>query len=111
MDVTKLVLAILALVSTVMTTVIVPWVKIKITEAKAKLNEQQQNNLVKWAKIAVDAAEMIYTESGAGKMKKAFVEKFMVDYLSKHNIAFDSEQVNLAIEAAVLELKNSVTNK
>ena len=108
MDITKIILSVLTLLSALLSAVIIPWVKVKIEEAKSKMTEQQQDNLVKWAKIAVDAAEMIYRESGLGETKKAFVESFMADYLEKNGIHYDAEQVNLAIEAAVLELKKDL---
>lgn len=108
MDITKIVLSVLALLSALMSAVVIPWVRVKIKEAEAKMTEQQQDDLIKWAKIAVDAAEMIYKESGMGEVKKEFVEKFMVDYLSERGITFDAAQVNLAIESAVLELKKEI---
>lgn len=102
MDVTKIVLSILTLLSALMSAVIIPWLRLKIAEAKNKMTEQQQDDLIKWVKIAVKAAEMIYRESGLGAVKKKFVQ----DYLAEHGFVLDEEQVNIAIEAAVLELKN-----
>lgn len=108
MDITKIILSVLTLLTAIVTSVVIPWVRVKIKEAESKLTEQQQDDLVKWAKIAVDAAEMIYKESGMGAIKKAYVEKFIADYLAKRGLVFDSEQVNLAIESAVLELKKDL---
>lgn len=104
MDITKIVLAILAITSALITSVIIPWLKLKIEEAKQKMTDRQQDDLLKWSKIAVKAAEMIYTESGMGAIKKKYVQ----DYLAEHGFVLDEQQVDIAIEAAVLELKNAL---
>lgn len=56
-----------------------------------------------WVKVAVQAAEMIYTESGMGATKKAYV----MDYLNKKGYTLDTETLDNLIESAVLELKKS----
>jgi len=104
MDITKIVLSILTIISALMSAVIIPWMKLKIAEAKHKMTEQQQDDLIKWVRIAVSAAEMIYKESGLGSVKKKFVQ----EYLAEHGFILDEEQVNIAIEAAVLELKSNM---
>lgn len=104
MDITEIVLAILTIISALVASVIIPWLKLKIEEAKQKMTDQQQDDLLKWSKIAVMAAEMIYKESGMGAIKKKYVR----DYLAEHGFVLDEQQVDIAIEAAVLELKNAL---
>jgi hypothetical protein len=55
---------------------------------------------MKWVKIAVGAAEMIYTESGMGPQKKAYV----IEYLNKKGFTVDFDTLDNIIENAVLEL-------
>lgn len=93
-DITTIIEAVIALIIALITTFLIPWIKTKVSAEKlAEVN--------KWVKIAVQAAEMIYTESGAGIKKKEYV----LHYLEEKGYTYDSESINLMIEAAVLELK------
>lgn len=93
-DITTIIEAVMTLIIALITTFLIPWIKTKVSAEKlAQVN--------KWVKIAVQAAEMIYTESGAGSLKKDYVVK----YLEEKGYTYDSESINLMIEAAVLELK------
>ncbi len=96
-DLTQIVIAVIGLVSLIVTTVIVPYYKSKTTR-------EQRENIAFWAKLAVEAAEKIYKESGMGLKKKTFVEKFLAD----HGIILDEEQLNVVIESAVLEMQNAI---
>ena len=92
-DITQIILAIIALAGTIVTGVLVPWIKAKTTQS-------QQEQLAQWAKIAVAAAEQIF-KSGDGAEKKQYV----INWLHERGIVFDSDMVDAAIEAAVYELK------
>ncbi len=93
-DITTIIEAVMTLIIALITTFLIPWIKTKVSAEKlAEVN--------KWVKIAVQAAEMIYTESGAGNLKK----KYVLNYLEEKGYTYDSESINLMIEAAVLELK------
>ena len=59
----------------------------------------RDDNVIKWVKIAVKAAEQIYKESGKGKEKFEYVSKWIAD---KFKIP-ETELKNL-IESAVFEL-------
>ena len=92
-DITQIILAIIALAGTIVTGVLVPWIKAKTTQS-------QQEQLTQWIKIAVAAAEQIF-KSGDGAEKKQYV----INWLHERGIVFDSDMVDAAIEAAVYELK------
>ena len=92
-DITQIILAIIALAGTIVTGVLVPWIKAKTTQS-------QQEQLAQWVKIAVAAAEQIF-KSGDGAEKKQYV----INWLHERGIVFDSDMVDAAIEAAVYELK------
>lgn len=94
MDMTKIIEAIITLLVALITAFVIPYIK-------AKLSADELAEIIKWVKIAVEAAEMIYKESGMGKEKKKFVETF----LTEHGIKVDIEQLDALIESAVLELK------
>jgi len=95
LDITSIVQAIFALVAAIITAVVIPWIK-------SKTNAQQQEEIKQWVKIAVAAAEQIFTGSGRGEEKKRWV----LDFLAKYNLKVDMDAIDAMIEAAVWELKN-----
>jgi len=94
-DITPIVQAVLTLIGVIITAVIVPWIK-------SKTNEQQQEEIKQWVKIAVAAAEQIFVGQGRGEEKKQWV----LEFLSKYNLKVDLDAIDAMIEAAVWELKN-----
>ena len=90
MDITPVVNSIIALAAAVVTAVLIPWIKSKTTAA-------QREEINAWVKIAVTAAEQIYTGTGKGKEKKDYVLKF----LEEKNLKIDEKSVDLMIESTV----------
>ena len=84
---------IIILLGTVITYVVIPYIK-------AKTTEEQRNNIYFWVQVAVNAAEQIYVEKGMGMIKK----KYVVEYLRNKGINISEEDLNILIEAAVKEL-------
>ena len=97
LNITDIMSAIIALVAAILTTFIVPAIR-------QKMDAQDFAELLKWTKIAVEAAEMIYNGTGLGREKKRYVEQF----LTNRGYVLDAAEMDAAIEAAVLELKESV---
>lgn len=95
-DITPIVEAIIGLVAVVITSIVIPYIRKKTTT-------EQQKELVAWVKIAVAAAEQIYTGSGRGVEKKLYVVEWLVD----HNITVDTNKIDALIESAVYELNNA----
>ncbi len=93
-DFTQLFEAIITLLVVLITTFVIPYIKTKI-------NADDLAEAKKWTKIAVQTAEMIYTESGMGQKKKNYV----LNFLAAYGITYDEEQINALIESAVYELK------
>ena len=89
----KIILAVISLLGTIITVVLVPYLKSKTTE-------KQRDNIYTIVTLAVQAAEQIYFKPGEGEKKKEYV----VNYLSSKGIKLTIEDLNLFIEAAVLEL-------
>jgi len=96
-DVTTIIEAVFALIAVIITAVIIPYIKSKTTK-------QQQAEIDLWVKIAVTAAEQIYTGTGRGAEKKVYV----LDWLRAHGITVDESKLNALIESAVYDLKNGV---
>ena len=96
-NLTSVIVALIGLLGTIITAVVVPYFKSRTTQT-------QRENIYFWVKIAVEAAEKIYKESGQGAAKKEFVKQFLAD----HGIALDEDQIEVAIEAAVLQMQNEL---
>ena len=93
-DYTLLFEGVLTILFALVTMYVIPWIKTKVSA-------EELTEIIKWVKIAVQAAEMIYKESGMGEEKKAYVKTFLKD----KGIKYDERQIDSLIESAVLELK------
>lgn len=99
MDITTIIEAVFALVAAVITAIVIPYIKSRTTA-------QQQEEINAWVKIAVAAAEQIYTGSGRGEEKKAYV----LNWLAEHGVTLDEERINALVEAAVYDLNHGMLN-
>ncbi len=96
MDITPVLNAVIALAAAVVTAFVIPWIKSKTTAA-------QREEINSWVKIAVTAAEQIYSGAGKGKEKK----KYVLDFLAEKNLKIDEESVDLMIESAVRNMNEA----
>lgn len=83
---------VISVLSVIASCFIIPWLK-------EKLSAEKLERLVKWVKIAVEAAEQLYG-SGAGQQKKEYV----VNFLLEKGIVFDADKMSAIIESAVYQL-------
>ena len=95
-NITPVIQTIIALCAALLTAFLVPWIK-------QRAGVQGTENLLAWVRIAVAAAEQLYT-SAQGEAKKQYV----LDFLSSKGLVVDALKVENAIEAAVLELHNEL---
>lgn len=95
-DITPITEAVAALIAALITAFLVPYIKSKTTA-------EQQKEINAWVKIAVAAAEQIYTGSGRGEEKKEYV----INWLREHGITVDEAKLDALIEAAVYELNTN----
>ena len=96
MDITPIIQAIFALLMAVLTCVIIPLIR-------EKVSVDQLAVIKMWVGIAVKAAEQIFVGSGKGKEKKAYV----IDFLESKGFKLDEDSLDNLIESAVLELKQA----
>lgn len=96
-DLTEVVIAVIGLVVATMSTILVPYLKQKMSADK--FNEMQM-----WVNIAVKAAEMLYAGTGRGEEKK----KYVTEFLNSKGYTLDAASIENMIEAAVLEMRNSM---
>ena len=95
-DMTQVIVALIGLVGVILSSWLIPLLRSKTTE-------QKWANAMFWVRLAVKSAEQIYNQQGWGEAKKKYVEEF----LKEHNIKLDDQQVDVAIEAAVLEIQKA----
>lgn len=91
-DLTDIIGAVITVLSAVVTTFLIPYLK-------EKLSQEKLQKLNYWVKIACQAAEQIYG-SKTGQQKKEYVVSFL---LSK-GIVFDVDEVTALIESEVYKL-------
>jgi Na+-translocating ferredoxin:NAD+ oxidoreductase RnfG subunit len=92
-DLTQIILAIIALISAVLTGFVIPWLKNKLTD-------HQYETLAGLVRVGVYAAEQLFT-SVMWKEKKQYV----VDLLQENGYKVDVTAVDALIEATVRELR------
>ena len=92
-DLNQIMEALIGLIAAVITCVVIPLIRSKVTNA-------QFEKIKMYVGIAVKAAEQIYVGNGRGAEKK----KYVVDYLEKLGLKIDAETLEKLIEAAVSDL-------
>lgn len=86
---------VLAMVAASITHFIIPYLKSKTSTA-------EREAVLQLVKIAVAAAEQVFTGSGRGTEKKAFV----IEWLAQRSITLDYKVLDTMIESAVYALKD-----
>lgn len=99
----KIILALIPVICTILTVYIIPLIKEKIGAEKLSKYEY-------WTSLAVKCAEMIFTESGMGKDKKAYVVEFLNNMFNKKKTVITEKQIEILIESCVKEMKIEETN-
>lgn len=92
-DITEIVVAVLGLLGLIVTTVLVPWIKSKMT------NEQWQM-IVNYAYAGVQAAEIIFNAQGQGEAKFEWVADYIEQQCAAHGIKIDGDTIKVVIENA-----------
>ena len=92
-DLTQIILAVITLISAVLTGFVIPWLKNKLTD-------HQYDTLVSLVRVGVFAAEQLFTRE-MWKEKKQYV----VDLLLENGYKVDITAVDALIEATVRELR------
>lgn len=88
-EITELLNAFIALLATVVTTFVIPWIK-------RKVGSEKMTEFLRWVDIGVMAAEQLY-QSFECEEKKNYV----VELLKKKGFKFTDAEVSAAIEGAV----------
>jgi len=94
-DLTPLVQAVITLAAALITAYVVPYIR-------SKSSSEKLDQMKAWARIGVKAAEQLYSDSGQGEQKKAYVLQF----LNQNGFTLDTATLDALIESAVNSLKN-----
>lgn len=97
-DIFKIILGLISILGTILTGIVVPYVKEKIGNEKLAKYEE-------WATLAVRSAEMIFSDKGMGEAKKEYVINFLNDLFNKNKVVITPEQIEILLEAAVKSMK------
>lgn len=92
-DITQIVVAIIGLLSIILTSVVVPLIKSKLTDAQWQMVKA-------YALAGVQAAEIIFNAQGQGEAKLRWVSEYITNQCLAHGIKIDAETVRVAIENA-----------
>lgn len=92
-DITQIVVAVLGLLGLIITTVLVPWIKSKLTNS-------QWETILNYALAGVQAAEIIFNAQGQGEEKLRWVSEYITNQCLAHGIKIDMDTVRVAIENA-----------
>lgn len=96
MDITQLIIGVIGICVLFVTMVILPL-------ARAKFGSENVEEFLRWVKIGVQAAEQIYAITD-GEQKKMYV----LEFLDSKGYDINEDEVDKAIEAAVLELHTAM---
>ena len=108
-DITPIIETVIGLIITIVTVIVIPKFKVWISN---NLSEKQ----IEIAKVVisscVQAAEQIYANSEkAGSSKKRYVMEYVKTKLAEIGLTINDKEIEVYLEQAVLELKESQKDK
>ena len=92
-DITQIVVAVIGLLGVILTSVVVPLIKSKLTNS-------QWETILNYALAGVQAAEIIFNAQGQGEEKLRWVSEYITNQCLAHGIKIDMDTVRVAIENA-----------
>lgn len=92
-DITQIVVAVIGLLGVILTSVVVPLIKSKLTNS-------QWETILNYALAGVQAAEIIFNAQGQGEEKLRWVSEYITNQCLAHGIKIDIDTVRVAIENA-----------
>lgn len=98
-DITPIVSAVIVLLSAIITSVIVPWIKSKTTA-------EQQKTIRTIAETGVFAAQKLYADNTA---KKSYALDYMKEALNTRGLSLSYNEMSTQIEAALKDIKLSLS--
>lgn len=91
-DLTPVINAVIALMAALISAFVIPWVRRNTTA-------QDREDFLRWVEIAVAAAEQLFHATQGAEKKK-----YVIAFLEKKGFVASEDDLNAAIEGAVLRL-------
>ena len=108
-DITPIVEGIIGLVVAIISAIIIPKIRVWVNN---NLTVKQIDIIKIIVQSAVQAAEQIYAKSEkAGSSKKKYVMEYAKNKLAEIGLTIDEKEIEVYLEQAVLELKESQKDK
>lgn len=107
-DITPIIMAVIALCTVVLTSFVIPKLKTKHPQEEIDKALDQLEVYKNVAMLACRMVEQLYPGMAQTKFNEA--RNFMIDYLTKAGIKIDEDQITAAIESAVLEINKTLRN-
>ena len=96
-DITQIVVAVIGLLGIIITSVVVPLIKSKLTNS-------QWESIKNYELAGVQAAEIIFNAQGKGEEKLEWVTEYIEKQCKAHGVEIDMDTVRVAIENAWKQL-------
>lgn len=103
-DITPIIEIVIGLIATIITVLVIPWIKSKVSASK-------WNNLCTYAETFVKCAELIFKGTGLGKDKKKYVTEKLIEFANQQGLKFSTEAIEAVIEAAVKNMNDAQNDK
>ena len=100
LDITLILELIIKLIVALITIFLIPKLKELIA---AKVSESDQKKIIRWAELAVQAAE---EAERAGLIDKKAKYRYALDFLEKRGVTFDADTMQALIDSSCWELFN-----
>lgn len=107
-DITPIIMAVIALCTVVLTSLVIPKLKTKHPQEEIDKALNQLEVYKNVAMLACRMVEQLYPGMAQTKFNEA--RNFMIDYLKKAGIEINEDQITAAIESAVLEINKTLRN-
>ena len=102
-DMTQVFLGVISLITIIITSIVVPWIKSKTTAA-------QQDTIRTLATVAVYAAQQLFG-NGNNDKKKEYALQQVSEGLKKYHINLTSDEISTYIEGALKDIKTSLNDE
>ena len=103
-DWTEILLALIGLLSVIITGVLVPYFRAKTKDYRASLTEKERQTFDFWVDKGVLALELYIKDYGQGAIKKAQVKVFIRNFIETKELNISEEQLDILIDVAVNNL-------
>lgn len=101
MEILKIIISLVITVSVILVT------RYLIPKIKEEIGTEKFNKVVEYVRLAVAAAEQIFSGTGLGEKKKEFVLNFINKILKKLNYSLTEEELDVLIESIVKSMNDA----